>query len=316
VETDNPALEEIWRELRPHLEWAQGFALVFLFAGHPAPIEFLRRRLEDSLQLRTLRLTIVAPATPGEVPRAVEELLAIRPEPGRGPLWFELWRGSAEKGWPTARRQALRRLNERRFLLEQDVAVPVVFVLPREERAKVYIDAPDLWAVRSFTAELPAPERREVTVPRHEADTVTVHDPSRGPAEMEWQRLVERAADRTNLDPRDGFAAFESAMERGDLAAARAITDQTLDMARQRLQTTGDTPQALRDLSISLDNVGRVERDLGNLETARSAYQESLEIARQLAGTFPDQPRYQQDLAFIEDRLAGVTDIDNIALMR
>ena len=33
----------------------------------------------------------------------------------------------------------------------------MILVLPREERGRVYIEAPDLWAVRCFTAELPAP---------------------------------------------------------------------------------------------------------------------------------------------------------------
>jgi hypothetical protein len=34
---------------------------------------------------------------------------------------------------------------------------PMVLVLAQDERGRFYIEAPDLWAVRSFTAELPAP---------------------------------------------------------------------------------------------------------------------------------------------------------------
>src|SRR5487761_568993 len=138
MEPASPALEAIWRDLRPHLEWAQGFALVFLFAGHPQPVEFLRDRLAESLQPRTLRLTVIAPSTADEVPAAVEQILAARPDPGHGPLWVELWRGADSEGWPRARRQALQRLNERRFLLERDVARPMILVLPREERGRVY----------------------------------------------------------------------------------------------------------------------------------------------------------------------------------
>ena len=147
METGSPALEAIWSELRPHVEWAPGFTLVFLFTSHPKPVEFLRKRLSESLQLRTLRLSIVAPHTPAEVERSVEKVLAARPDPGRGPLWVELWWGSAEEGWRGARRQALHRLNERRFLLERDVKLPTVLVLPQDERGQVYIEAPDLWAV-------------------------------------------------------------------------------------------------------------------------------------------------------------------------
>ena len=101
METSSPALEAVWRDLRPHLEWAQGFALVFLFAGHPQPVQFLRQRLEESLQLRTLRLTkLEEPSSPAELPRLVEQILATRPDPGRGPLWVELWRGTTKRAGP------------------------------------------------------------------------------------------------------------------------------------------------------------------------------------------------------------------------
>jgi hypothetical protein len=55
-------------------------------------------------------------------------------------------------------------------------------------------------------------------------------------------------------------------------------------------------------IPVSLDNVGRVERDLGNLETACSAWGESREIVQQLSRAFPDNPQYQRDLAWIEAR--------------
>ena len=246
MEPDSPALEQIWRDLRPHLEWAQGFALVFLFAGHPQPVELLRRRLEESLQLRSLRLNFIAPATPDETPRAVEQILAARPDPGRGPLWVELWRGSEEEDWPQARRQALRRLNERRFLLERDVALPIVVVLPREDRGRVYIEAPDLWAVRSYTAELPTPTDlpRATEVVRSDGYVPALGAPP-GPIELEWARLLKTTKDRGRLNPWDGFAAFEAATDRGDLAAARAIASQTIDICRERVEASSETsPEA------------------------------------------------------------------------
>ena len=304
METSRPDLERIWQNLRPHLEWAQGFALAFLFAGHPQPVQFLRQRLEESLQLRTLRLTVLEePSSPAELLRVVEQILAIRADPGRGPLWVELWRGTDEEGWPAARRQALHRLNERRTLLERDVRLPMVLILPLAERGRVYVDAPDLWAVRSFTAELPAPGAPvEVSTIARAEGFATALDAAPGPAELEWERLLGRTKDHARLDLRDAFAAFESALERSDLTAARVTAYQTLEISRERLRTIGETPQALRDLSISLNNVGRVEGDLGNLEAARAAYRDSLEIARQLRRAFPDRPQYQRDLARIEAR--------------
>ena len=67
----------------------------------------------------------------------------------------------------------------------------------------------------------------------------------------------------------------------------------------------GDTPQALRDLSVSLNKVGGVEADLGNLEPARAAYRESLELSRQLRDACPTVPQFQRDLAWIEARWAA-----------
>ena len=52
----------------------------------------------------------------------------------------------------------------------------------------------------------------------------------------------------------------------------------------------------LRDLSVSLDNVGGVAGDLGDLSAARVAFEESLSLRRQLAESFPDIPRLLRDL--------------------
>ncbi len=322
MEPGRATLEAVWRDLRPHIEWAQGFALAFLFAGHPDPVRFLRQRLEESLQLRTLLLTVIAPPASEEVPRAVEQILAARPDPGRGPLWVEMWRGGAEQGWPQARRRALHRLNERRFLLERDVALPIVLVLAPEERGRIYIEAPDLWAVRCFTAELPAPEPPKVTSPQYELVNPAPHSSGPGPAEVEWARLLKHSADRVLLDPRDGFAAFESAVERGYLAAARAIADDTLDIARRRGGMLAEAaPEirdyALRNLSVSLNNVGQVEGDLGNLEAALSAYRESLELCRRLREAVGNTPQALRDLSISLDNVGRVErDLGNLEAAR
>jgi tetratricopeptide (TPR) repeat protein len=120
---------------------------------------------------------------------------------------------------------------------------------------------------------------------------------------------VERTKDRAQLDLRDAFAAFESALERGDLGAARAVAYQTLDMSRDRLPSVGDTPQALRDLSISLSNVGRVEGDLGNLGAARIAYHECLKLAHRLREARVAAPQALRDLSIALDSV-GETERD------
>ena len=50
----------------------------------------------------------------------------------------------------------------------------------------------------------------------------------------------------------------------------------------QLVERLGGTPESLRDLSVSLDNVGRVAQAQGEWGEAGAAYRESLAIARQL----------------------------------
>src|SRR5579875_232428 len=315
MEANSNWLEAIWRDLRYHLEWTPGFVLVLLFAAHPQPVEFLRRRLEENLQLRTLRLRALAPSSPEEIRGVVASILAAHPGSGSGPVWVELWRNATDEKWRTARRQALRQLNERRFVLERDVDLPLVLILPPEERSRFYIEAPDLWVVRSFTADLPAPaEAGAEPAPAQERRTPISREP--GLAEHEWAHLLTRTSDKGKLDPRDGFAAFDSALDRGDLAAARAIASKTLDIAREREKSIG-SPQALRDLSVSLDNVGQVESDLGNLEAARAAYSESLELLRRLREVLGDTPQALRDLSVSLNNVGQVeSDLGNLEAAR
>ena len=72
--------------------------------------------------------------------------------------------------------------------------------------------------------------------------------------------------------------------------------EESLSLRRQLREALGEGPQVLRDLSVSLDNVGRVARDLGDLSAARVAFEESLSLRRQLAESFPDIPRLLRDL--------------------
>ena len=89
-----------------------------------------------------------------------------------------------------------------------------------------------------------------------------------------------------------------------------------LDISRERVKTI-DEPQALRDLSASLDNVGRVERDLGNLEAVRSAYRESLELCRRLREAVGDTPQALRDLSVSLNNVGQVErDLGNLEAAR
>jgi tetratricopeptide (TPR) repeat protein len=306
MELATPSLESIWRELRPHLEWANGFNLVFLFADNPGPVGLLRRRFDDSLHLRTLRLRVMDPSSPEELAGLAEQLLTLRA--GFGPLWVELWRQGEDPAWRRARVQLLHQLNERRSILEREIRQPVVLVLPLAERSQVYISAPDLWAVRSFTAQLPtlAPSRPDTILPSvGESKSVLALASEPSPAEQEWTRLLNASQNATSLNLGDGFAAFDAALERGSLKAARHIANETLAMARDRVQLNAN-PEHLRDLSVSLNKVGQVEAELGKLEPARAAYRESLGIARQLRDSLGDTPQALRDLSISLDNVGKV----------
>ncbi|MBN2574556.1 MAG: hypothetical protein JXP73_08310, partial [Deltaproteobacteria bacterium] len=63
-------------------------------------------------------------------------------------------------------------------------------------------------------------------------------------------------------------------------------------------------PQSLRDVSVSLDNVGQVEMARGNLGGARKQFEESLRI---LAGLERDGrlfPEWRRDIAWVKQQLA------------
>lgn len=56
------------------------------------------------------------------------------------------------------------------------------------------------------------------------------------------------------------------------------------------------TPQARRDLSVSLNNVGRVAEARGEWDVAEDAYRESLEIRQELDDLL-GTPQAQQDVS-------------------
>jgi hypothetical protein len=62
----------------------------------------------------------------------------------------------------------------------------------------------------------------------------------------------------------------------------------------------------LHDLSVSLERMGDVERDLGDLEAARAVYRECLAIRQQLAIAFPGHPGFRRALQIAESRCNGL----------
>jgi len=55
----------------------------------------------------------------------------------------------------------------------------------------------------------------------------------------------------------------------------------------------GETPEALRDLSVSLNNVGEIEQSLKKYHKAKKIFREGLNIARKLSKEFSELEAYR-----------------------
>jgi hypothetical protein len=69
------------------------------------------------------------------------------------------------------------------------------------------------------------------------------------------------------------------------------------------LERVGETPEALRDLSISLNNVGNTAQAQGRWEQARQAFEEGLAIGQVLSAALPDIVEYNGLAEWFRERL-------------
>ena len=92
----------------------------------------------------------------------------------------------------------------------------------------------------------------------------------------------------------------------GAYDAAAAAVKESLGIRRGLVDVLG-TPESRRDLSVSLDNVGRVAEACGDWCAAGRAYEESLGIRRGLADSL-GTPESLHDLVISLSNLAGVVE--------
>lgn len=317
------SLDEVWTALEPHIEWSQGLTLILLFASHPQPVDELRRRAQVLLGGDEQR------AVHTIIPRSTEELTGVLPsilvplgEDLRA-VWIELWRGSGATGWDARVGEVLQQLNERRSALEQSVHRPLVLVLPTAMRGRVYVLAPDLWTIRSFTAELASPRAitRSLTPSALPAPAIFALPPPSA-EEKEWARLLG-LGQHSRIDPWDGIRASEAAMRRGSLASARRIALQVIALIvdgevseHAGAMTTDEVLRALsrtkssgRELLAAVNALGDVELFTGNPSAARSLFQHCLDLAQQFVASRPDDAQAQRDLSVALDKL-GIAELD------
>ena len=78
---------------------------------------------------------------------------------------------------------------------------------------------------------------------------------------------------------------------------ARDYYQQALNSAREEQKLQGDTPELLRDISISLNKVGDMARAQGEPESAADYYRQSLAIRQQLQQLLGDTPEVLRDIS-------------------
>jgi len=166
IDPDDPDLQEAWLDLRRHLEWAQGFALLFLF-GPENLSTGLREQLRASLTARTCSLQVIAePGTTTPPADLAQTLTAAVLDAAHDssdlqrrmgvPLWVELQGPNDPDGVREAARAGLlERLNENRDRLRRELRRPLVVVLPSTWRRPSADLAPDLWSIRNAIGDSP-----------------------------------------------------------------------------------------------------------------------------------------------------------------
>ncbi len=309
--------DDAWREMHLHLEWSEGFCLCVLFTQQPALLTAVRERLEEAWVWRTAAMTCIQPSSAQEAVAEVFTALEQHRQRLPGvlvPAWLDLCSASvaddSAAAWEQARHACLARLNEARAWLMHDLARPLVLCLPLHWARLLGQVAPDLWHVRSFTAQLVQEVARAERVLEPASVAVLTQQQAQVLARGE-QTAVEaeaaaRQADRPDMWRQAAQAWMmlsEQQLEWQQCGVAVASAQTAVQVFRKLLSADTRSPQVLRDLSLSLDRLGDAQRDAGQTQQALEAYRESLALRRALRASLGDEPQVLRDLSFSLDRL-------------
>lgn len=91
-----------------------------------------------------------------------------------------------------------------------------------------------------------------------------------------------------------------------DVVAALQHLQEAVGVWRSILNSAGETPQTLRDLSISLDSLGWHPRNGSETDAARAAYEEALTIDRRMIETTGETLQTLRDLSVALDRIGRI----------
>ncbi|MBK7677047.1 MAG: tetratricopeptide repeat protein [Candidatus Accumulibacter sp.] len=295
--------ERVAVNLLRHLEWQyDGFSLVFLFADVGPSLQLadsLDQRL--AMQGRALHRHEAKDSFVRDPEAAVDALVDrfadLSAQPGG--VWYAIQRHPGDVQWNRARTLFLARLNERRFLLERHLKRPLVLVLPAHFRAETRAMAPDIWHKRDLSEELrwlPDTGPASVQVSMAPLATLAVGDGSL-PAFIEWQRMASASAAEQAFLP-TAWKASDELLVAGRPGDAEHVARSALSLARRRaMAKPGGSSE--RDLSVSLNNLGRVAQAQDDWTQAEAVFRESLALRRQVVERLGGTPESLDDLAVL-----------------
>ncbi len=301
--------EQAWLRFKQHLEWCDHFALGVFFSEHSAVVSIFRDRLADIHRARVTRLIMPVPDSPEQL---INDILPELLNPAgyktvlSQPFWIDLSTQTGEN-WTKARLSFLVRLNEQRESLRKSMKSPLILVLPLSEKANIKALVPDLWAIRDFSLEtgpwlMPETGLKEQAVPKDQG-FFPQSDYDRSMIK-EWERIKgKKRLDRGMLLA--GERACQAWMKTGRYKDAMQVALNIEKIARKLLKKNKETPESLRDLSVSLNNVGKTAVSQGDYGEGRVCFKESLEISRKILTRVGETPESLRDLSVSLDNVGN-----------
>ena len=303
----NASAEREWRRLQPHFQLSDYFILGFIFSDNGAVNNLLHDRLAAMYRAHISGLQPLLAQSPQALlekilPRLVRG--SVKHQTLQTPIWLDLSALEPTPAWRSARLDLLARLNERREQMRKHLTVPLVLVLPLAEKRQIRELVPDLWAIRNFAVDvddwlelLPTAEH----LPALESEPVnstTISPPSALTTAFvrEWQRLRQSGSTKRGVLLAAGRA-IDALLREGDHGQAEAIAERALEISRSRLQNMGESPEALRDLFISILKLGDAAQAQSEWQRAQELYYESLELSRRLIQSLGETTEALRDLS-------------------
>jgi len=332
------------RRLRQQIRYrARGAALIYLFSDYALATQWLMAELDGHLRAHSLRLQRLSASAPDASPaEVVAPLLAPSPTQPGMPFWLAL--ADPDPGWDHYRDQVLARLNENRARLESEEVLLILLLPSRYShratevapdlwsvRSASYEMPPwlpsgfDSW--RDITQRLVGPSAPIDAVAidaagagsassapnaasaasalgaAHAADADEL--PSLAMVARWQQQWQEWESDRSKeLSPRLAWLLVEQYQEHGFPDMAELVASQAVELCQYQLERQGETPQHLRELSVSLSLLGEAQYEAGQQGAAGETLFASLQlIRRRMALNGGDSDEVQRDLSEVLQNL-------------